>query len=196
MTLPGDYFDALYAAHDDPWGLGSRWYEARKYSLTLACLPRARYRHAFEPGCSIGVLTEQLAPRCDSLLAMDVSPACLERAGARNLPPSVRLVQGALPHDWPIDEFDLIVLSEVAYYLSSGDLEIVISHIQHSLSSDGHLVAVHWRPDVPDYPSNADEVHQALRNTFGLNVIAQYADKYVLIDVFASGAAGALTAPE
>jgi hypothetical protein len=64
------------------------------------------------------------------------------------------------------------------------------------LSPDGHLIAVHWRPKVPDYPLSAEEVHQALRNTFGLNVVAQYSDEYVLLDVFAAGAAGRLTAPE
>jgi predicted TPR repeat methyltransferase len=196
VTLPGEYFDALYAAHDDPWGLSSRWYERRKYDLTLACLPRAHYRNAFEPGCSIGVLTEQLAERCDSLLAMDISDTSLERARARDLPTSVQLRRGALPHDWPIEEFDLIVLSEVGYYLSATDLEIVIGHIQHSLSSDGHLIAVHWREKVPDYPLRAEEVHQALRDSSGLHVVAQYVDEYAVIDVFATGTAGRLIAPE
>jgi SAM-dependent methyltransferase len=196
MTLPGEYFDELYRAHADPWGLGGRWYEQRKYDLTLASLPRPHYRSAFEPGCSIGVLTEMLARRCNALLAMDISDACLERAKARHLPPSVRLTKGALPHDWPLGQFDLIVLSEVAYYLSEADLEVVISHIQDSLSADGHLVAAHWRPSVPDYPLDAKQVHQALRNAFGLQLIAQYSDQYVLLDVFATGAAGTVIPPE
>ncbi|MFE7421819.1 hypothetical protein [Rhodococcus sp. NPDC057529] len=59
------YFDAMYAASPDPWGFGDRWYEQRKYALTLAALPRPRYRRAFEPGCSIGILTAALAHRCD-----------------------------------------------------------------------------------------------------------------------------------
>ena len=55
------YFDRMYSESPDPWQLGGRWYEQRKYAITLALLPYARYRHAFEPGCSIGVLTERLA---------------------------------------------------------------------------------------------------------------------------------------
>jgi hypothetical protein len=47
--LPDAYFDELYATSDDPWQLSSRWYEERKYSITLSLLPRPRYRHAFEP---------------------------------------------------------------------------------------------------------------------------------------------------
>lgn len=196
MTLSGEYFDELYAAHDDPWGLSSRWYEQRKYDLTMACLPRSRYRNAFEPGCSIGVLTTRLAERCDNLLAMDISRASLERASARGLPSSVRLRQGALPHDWPIEVFDLIVLSEVGYYFSQLDLGVVVGHLQHSLSADGHLIAVHWRRKVADYPLSGDKVHETLRTTAGLRGIAQYLDEYVILDVFAAGAGGRLIAPE
>jgi trans-aconitate methyltransferase len=196
MTLSGDYFDALYADHDDPWGLSSRWYEQRKYDLTMACLPRARYRNAFEPGCSIGVLTSRLAERCDNLLAMDVSSASLERANDRGLPSSVRLRQGALPDDWPTGVFDLIVFSEVGYYFSQVDLEVVVSRLLHSLSADGHLIAVHWRPKVADYPLSGDEVHQRLRATAGLHGLAQYVDEYAVLDVFTVGAGGRLTAPE
>ena len=69
MSLDTGYFDQMYAAAPDPWGLSTRWYEARKYALTLALLPEPRYRDAFEPGCSVGVLTGMLAARCGQVLA-------------------------------------------------------------------------------------------------------------------------------
>ncbi|HKV18953.1 MAG TPA: SAM-dependent methyltransferase, partial [Mycobacterium sp.] len=50
--LPDDYFDRVYEGSADPWRLGERWYEQRKYAITMALLPHPRYRHAFEPGCS------------------------------------------------------------------------------------------------------------------------------------------------
>ena len=62
--LPDHYFTDMYAEASDPWGLAERWYEQRKYAITVAMLPQPRYRHAFEPGCSVGVLTERLAGRC------------------------------------------------------------------------------------------------------------------------------------
>jgi hypothetical protein len=74
VTLGPEYFEDVYAASEDPWGFTTRWYEERKYSLSLAMLPRRRYGDAFEPGCSIGVLTAMLASRCDRLLSCDVSP--------------------------------------------------------------------------------------------------------------------------
>lgn len=39
-----------------------------------------RYRHAFEPGCSIGMLTERLTERCEVVTATDVALAALRGA--------------------------------------------------------------------------------------------------------------------
>ena len=83
MTLGPEYFERLYAASPDPWGFTTRWYEERKYALSLAMLPRRRYAEAFEPGCSIGVLTALLTPRCDRLLSWDVSAEAVRRARER-----------------------------------------------------------------------------------------------------------------
>src|ERR1700739_2653337 len=81
--LPDDYFGQMYSRSADPWELGTRWYEQRKYAITLALLPRQHYRHAFEPGCSIGVLTALLTERCSQVTASDVAAAALESARRR-----------------------------------------------------------------------------------------------------------------
>ena len=92
MSLGPGYFDQMYAAAPDPWGLASRWYEARKYALTLALLPDPRYRDAFEPGCSVGVLTGMLAARCGPVLAWDASAAAVRAAAGRTAAlPNVRV---------------------------------------------------------------------------------------------------------
>lgn len=161
MSLPPDYFDRMYARDADPWGFASRWYEQRKYALTLAALPAARYRRGLELGCSIGVLTADLAARCDSLLAVDASPVALASA-RRRVPPNVELVQAAVPDGWPTGTYDLVVLSEVGYYLDSADLERLLDLIEASLSPDGTVVACHWRHPVQDYPLTGDAVHEAL----------------------------------
>ena len=77
------YFDALYAADPDPWRFASSDYEREKYAATLDALPPRRFAAALEVGCSIGVLTRQLAARCDTLLALDVAEAALAQARAR-----------------------------------------------------------------------------------------------------------------
>src|SRR5579863_8609060 len=82
-SLPASYFDALYAADPDPWGFAASDYERRKYDRTLAALPRRRYDRALEVGCSIGVLTRQLAGRCEALVSIDASGIPLRMARER-----------------------------------------------------------------------------------------------------------------
>lgn len=161
MTVPGEYFDQMYAANPDPWGFTTRWYEQRKYVMTLAALPAPSYTRVLEVGCSIGVLTAQLARRSTSLTAMDPSAAALATARSR-VSDEVRFVHGAVPQDWPKGPWDLVVLSEVGYYLDAKDLEQLLDLVDRDLAPDGTVVACHWRHPVPDYPQTGDAVHAAL----------------------------------
>lgn len=195
MTLDASYFDRLYAASHDPWSFATRPYEARKYALTLASLPRQRYERVFEPGCSIGVLTAMLATRASHVVASDASAAALERARTR-CPGNVELLHAAVPRSWPEGTFDLIVCSELGYYLDASDLGWFIRRCGQSVRPGGHLVAVHWRAKVPDYPSDAAEVHRRFRETPPWQPLAHYEDAHFLLDVFGSGATAALTGPE
>ncbi len=74
---PPEYFEQLYVRDPDPWRFATSGYERDKYAATLAALPNRRFASGFEVGCSIGVLTRQLAERCDALLAADGSPTAL-----------------------------------------------------------------------------------------------------------------------
>lgn len=163
MTLPDRYFDELYRWAEDPWGFEHRWYEERKRALTLAALPQRRYGSAFEPGCSIGVLTEALATRCDVLLASDPSEQALTAARRRMAgAPHVVLRRQALPGGWPPGEFDLVVLSELLYYLDPQDLADVAGRAVRSVAAGGTLLTVHWRHPVEDYPTTGDAAQQAV----------------------------------
>jgi hypothetical protein len=189
MSLPADYFEALYRADPDPWGFRDRWYEQRKYAATLAALPRARYGAGFEPGCSIGVLTAQLGPRCDRLLAIDPVAAALATARAAvDDQPGVTLRQGSVPSDWPDGRFDLIVLSELGYYLDPDTLERTLALAAASLQDGGDLVAVHWRHHVADYPLSGDDVHRAVRALPGLTRLVAHEEADFWLEVFRRGA--------
>ena len=159
MTLGPEYFDGLYRRHPDPWGFRTRWYESRKRHLTMAALPDQRYASVFEPGCSIGLLTQLLAARSDRVLALDVSTAALQQARV-GLPAHVQLRQGSVPHDWPAGRFDLVVLSELGYYL---DEPTVSKWPRWPQPPACDLVAVHWRHPVEDYPLTGDHVHQLIQ---------------------------------
>jgi trans-aconitate methyltransferase len=156
------YFEAMYAGDDDPWDFETSDYEQRKYALTVASLPRPRYVSAFEPGCSIGVLTEMLAARCDRLLATDVVPAALDRARDRlHGHAHVVVEQRAIPEDWPEGLFDLVVLSEIGYYFNEPDLRHILSLVVRSTTPGAEVVAVHWRGST-DYPLSGDLVHEII----------------------------------
>ncbi len=159
-SLPTRYFEDVYGANADPWQFATSPYEAAKYDATMAALPRDRYARAFEIGCSIGVLTARLAPRCDRLLAVDVVPSVLAEARARcaNFP-WVEVAEMSVPASFPDERFDLILLSEVGYYWSPPDLEKARAKIINALLPGGQLILVHWTPVVADYPLTGDEVH-------------------------------------
>ena len=122
-TLKAEYFDSLYATDPDPWNFGASPYERGKYALTLNAMPKARYQSALEVGCSIGVLTQSLAVRCDAVVAIDAAQSALVEAKRRCADlPAVRFEHMFVPEQWPEGGFDLILLSEVVYYLNPEDV--------------------------------------------------------------------------
>lgn len=193
MTLGPEYFERLYAASPDPWGFTTRWYEERKYALSLAMLPRRRYAEVFEPGCSIGVLTALLAPRCDRLLSWDASAEAVRRA--RERAPDARVERGSIPAQWPAGSFDLIVFSEVLYYLGPDDLDRAVGLAERSLRPGGALLAVHWRHPVPEYPLTGDEAHAAVARS-SLSRLAEHREDDFLAEVYVRGPAVSVAAAE
>ncbi len=184
-SLDQNFFDEFYGDQPDPWQFETRWYEERKRDLTLASLPRRRFRAVFEPGCSIGVLTEALAGRADRLLAADIARHPLERARQRLADADhVRFEQLSVPHQWPEGQFDLVVLSEIGYYCSDADLDLLIERAAGSLTDDGVLVACHWRHPVAEYPLRGDDVHQRIHDRSGLALLAGHLEADFRLDVF------------
>ncbi len=184
-SLDPAFFDDFYVAGGpDPWGFTDRWYEQRKRALTLAALPRPRFRRAFEPGCSIGVLTAELAGRCDQVLATDPAAAAVAAATARLAGvPGVDVRRSRVPHEWPEGSFDLVVLSEVGYYCDAPDLHRLVDLAASSLTDDGVLVACHWRHTVAEYPVSGDAVHEALLAHPRLAALARHTEEDFLLDV-------------
>ncbi len=159
-TLSEAYFDHVYNANTDPWNFETSGYEKEKYKVTINALPKPMYKNVFEVGCSIGVLSEMLAPRAEKLLCADASESPLVQARLRlHRFPSASVQKMNVPAEFGIGEYDLIVLSEVAYYLNDDDLEILRQKTITHLQKEGQLLMVHWTPFVHDYPQTGDRVH-------------------------------------
>jgi len=185
MPLSPPYFDSLFAASDDPWGFRTRWYEQRKRALTLACLPASFYDSIFEPGCANGELAADLAPRCHRLLACDASvPAVrLARQRLRDVP-HARVETMTMPADWPAEQFDLIVISELGYYLPPADLATLARACLGSLTDTGTLLACHWRPLIDGCAYGGDAVHEILAAETGLPRIVHHQEDDFVLDVW------------
>jgi len=172
------FFDDLYATDPDPWQFATSEYEAAKYQATIDALNSRRFERGLEIGCSIGVLTERLATHCAQLTAIDVSEAALEQARERN--PHVTVERREIPEEFPDGKFDLIVASEVLYYLDVQAFEATLDHFERTLAPHGALLAVHWRHPTKTYPLRGDEVHERLRQLGWPATVQQRTDDYVL----------------
>ena len=151
------WFDDQYARDRDPWKFATSPYEQQKYAATLAALPPdRRFARAFEVGCSIGVFTQLLAPRCDELLACDVSEMALAAARHRCASPHIQIERRRIPEQWPAGSFDLLVFSEVLYYLDPTDLTATAARARDAMAPGALALLVHYLGET-DYPLSGDE---------------------------------------
>ena len=187
-SLDSEYFKSVYDASEDPWNFETSEYEAKKYAVTITSLPKENYENALEIGCSIGVLTQLLAQKSGHLLATDISEKALDRAKKRceNFE-NITFKKLNFQNELPEDQYDLIMVSEVAYYLSPNDWELAVGNLYDKLKTDGNIVLVHWLPEVHDYPQTGDEVHQSFEKLMKdkmTNIFNDRAETY-RIDVWA-----------
>ncbi len=167
--LSMEFFEAKYRTAADPWNFVDSPYEQRRYDEVIRRLDRRHFRRAFEPGCSIGILTERLAAICEELIAIDISPTAVARARVRCAQwPGVTAEVGALPQSIPEGQFDLVVFSEIGYYFTSDALAALSALLASRLASDGILMAVHWLGHSHDHVLTGDEVHEVLGATTSL----------------------------
>lgn len=169
-----EHLRTLYETAEDPWDFEHSPYEAHKRQATLDALPAPRYRLCFEPGCSIGVLTEALAGRADQVIGWDPVERAVtaarsrirhaERAG-RVRHGQVRCEQREISVDElsaGIPEADLIVLSEVLYFIDHDQLAPIISGLCARAVPGAHVIAVHWRHPVQGWPQGGADTHHVL----------------------------------
>ena len=179
-------FDELYESDADPWRVRSSWYERRKLSVVLASLPRERYGTALEIGCSIGITTRALSGRCGHVTALDASSRALalarkelgELVGDR-----VELLEATVPEELPAGRFDLVVLSEVGYFIEPHRVRALADAIPGRLTAGGELVAVHWRLDGDRLATPGDEVHELLAVP-GLRQLVSHTEPEFVLEVW------------
>jgi LmbE family N-acetylglucosaminyl deacetylase len=183
-STPLTRFASLYGAGDDPWGTATRHYERRKRDIALACLPRPRYGRALDVACGTGMLTAELAERCDEVVAFDgVAAAVRSAREATSRFQNVRVELASLPLGVPRGPFDLIVFSEILYYLDGGDLAATLAATEARLNAGADILAVDWRLPTHDAPRDADSAHAQLLARDGWEVLVDHREPQFLIHV-------------
>ena len=164
-----DFFNELYARNIDPWDFDTSEYERLKYADTLAQLPPGRFRSGVEIGCSIGVLSGLLAERCDQLLGVDFAEAALAEARRRHAGRgNLTFSRLHVPREKPAGRFDLIVLSEILYFMDRGDVQATARVVAKVSEPGAAVILVHWLGDSADHPLHADEaVEEFVAATIG-----------------------------
>lgn len=176
-------FDAMLRDNvTDPWRLDASEYEKRRLALTLACLGRPRYQSVLEIGCSTGQLSEQLRTRADRVIGMDASDMALKVARARN--GAVDWLLGAAPADIPVADFDLIVLSEIAYFLTGPELLATLRAIRRQLRPRGEILIANWSAATDNIPLDGPAVHDQAAAVLDLPLRARYQDADLVIQVW------------
>lgn len=162
-------FEERYRSNSDPWNFAASAYEQDRYRQTMESLLRERYGAAFEPGCSIGELTAMLASRCRTVLATDVSESAVARAKLRcKALANVEIAHADLTDALERGPFDLIVLSEIAYYFRAPDLVDIAARLPRQLLPGGELIAVHWLGHSSDHRLHGNKVHEILLKRLAL----------------------------
>jgi SAM-dependent methyltransferase len=164
-------FERRYQDEGDPWAYCTSGYEHDKYAATLNACGAGPFAAALELGGSIGVFSALLAPRCTQLTTIDFAASAVAAARHTLAPyPQVTALLGEIPAAIPDGPFDLVVASEVLYYLDEPALAATLDRIEHTLTPGGRLIAVHWRPAGPERPFTAADVHERLTSLPWLEV--------------------------
>lgn len=159
MAVPRTHLEQLYSGTDDPWNFRSSPYEAARFDATLAALPRAGYVHALEIGCGNGELARRLAVRCKDYTGVDAVASAL--ASARQAVPGGTFLQAFLPCNLPNGAYDLILISEILYFLDEVGLDDLASQLDRRWP-DADILAVNWLgPSGNDIEGDAALMHFA-----------------------------------
>ena len=190
LTYQQEYFDRLYRINQgDPWHYEQRWYEQRKRQICLAILPQPSFDSAIEIGCSNGVFAQELAQRSKELVCLDAHATAVEMARQRlRSYGHVNVQQGIIPLDLPKRKFQLIVVSEILYYLDPHSLEQVLQWLHEALDAGGCLLACHWRAPIVDFHFNGDVIHAYLKENLQYRQVLHLEEADFLVDLWVNAA--------
>lgn len=142
--IDAEGFEEMFRRNVDPWNYAHSPFEAFKRDRLLKACGLRLYDRGLELACANGETTRRLALRCLRLLAVDSSETALAEARRRTESlPNVAFERVHLPDQTPGGPFDLIVASEILYYLPQSAMLELLERIKRALAPGGRVVLLH-----------------------------------------------------
>jgi SAM-dependent methyltransferase len=158
VSLAG--FEEKFGTDPDPWNTWSAHYEAVKRDALAHMIGPGRYGRALELAAGNGSNTLMVASKALRLTVTEGTSAgahLVEKAVRGRA--RVRVVRHDLAERLPGHAFDLIVISEVLYYLAPGPFLTLAREVERTLMPGGRLVLLHHGENFADRARPADTVH-------------------------------------
>jgi protein-L-isoaspartate O-methyltransferase len=183
-------WDAQYVEIPDLFELEDNERERTRYGFLLDALDGRPLGRTLELGCSVGVLTELLAERTDSLVATDISDVVAETARRRLREAGregVEVRPAARPAGVPRGPFDTMIAAEVLYYLRACEAAEAASRFAEALAPRGRLLVAHTRGYFPKHAISADHAARLVGRTRGLRAVRRWSGSELRVDLFERG---------
>lgn len=137
--------DHEFEAKEDPWNYATTPNQVERIRSEVEMLDavrgKDRFQCALEIGCAEGLFTEQLAPLCEHLLAVDISSVALDRARMRLGKGIVDFALWDMRTDPVPETYDLIVVIHAMEYVRNPlCIRRVRRKLVNSLRPGGYLL--------------------------------------------------------
>jgi len=185
-------FEEKFRVDIDPWNYRNSDFERYKRRLLIRACGAAKRGRGLELGCANGETTKLLASLCLHLTALDGSPTAIKEARQRNSGGSrIKFVRAILPDQMPRGPFDLVVASEIAYYLTPHALQKLGQRLVRALASRGRIVVLHHRRLFDDAAQHSAIAHHVLCTQLrkSMNSVVHASYPYFDIAAFEKGSA-------
>lgn len=153
-------FERKFAADPDPWKTWSSSFEQMKRRNLRHMVGTGRHGRVLEVAAGNGSNTSMLASRALRLTATEGTASGAElTARAVSGVPRTTVLQLDLAMPFPGPRYDLIVISEVLYYLDARTLSVLANNVANTLQPGGALVLAHHTAFFDDAQRSGADIH-------------------------------------
>jgi SAM-dependent methyltransferase len=122
-------------------------------------------KKVLELGCAEGFITKEIAKQAAQVVACELSPLAAERTRNVCVGMPVTGIAGDIRTCLPDETFDIILASDVFYYLTAEELTRVAAALANSAADDGRLImANEWNSSYSQLTS-PDQIIQTIMDT-------------------------------